>query len=77
MGGEAKEEENGEARGRKVGERAGEEKEACGEIYEEGNVRSAPSIYRMKQKACVEKKEMCEADKRVARMALPNCCFCS
>lgn len=74
VGGEAKEEEKGEACGRKVGERAGEEREACGEIYE-GNVRSAPSIHRMKQKACVEKKEMCEADKRVAGMALPNCCF--
>ncbi len=39
--GEAKEEENGETCGWKVGERAEEEKEVCGEIYEEDNMRSA------------------------------------
>lgn len=73
----AKREENGEACGRKVGERGEEVKEVCREVYEEDNVRSAPLILQTKQKACVEfrlkKKGMCEADKR--GMALPNWCF--
>lgn len=47
-------EESGEACGSRIGERAGEEKEACGEIYEEDDVRSSPLLVRMKQKACVK-----------------------
>lgn len=40
--GNPRREKNGEARGRKIGERTEEEKEVCGEIYEEDNVRSVP-----------------------------------
>ena len=53
-GGNAKEEESGEACGRKVGERAEDEKEAYGEIYEEDNVRSALLKFRMKKQGMCE-----------------------
>lgn len=53
-GGNAKEEESGEACGRKEGETAEDEKEAYGEIYEEDNVRSAPLKFRMKKQGVCE-----------------------
>ena len=45
---------NGEACGRKEGERTEDEKEVYRKIYEEGNVRSAQIKVRVKQKVCVK-----------------------